>query len=665
MNEDQKITYFGEANFRNQQKRFGIKKIDRRKHMYVIGKTGMGKTTLLENLAMQDIQSGEGLAFIDPHGETAYKLLDFVPAHRINDVIYFDPADTAFPIGLNVMENVDPERRHFVASGLMSVFKKIFGPDVWSARMEYILGNTILALLEYPSATLLSINPMLAVKEFRKKVVSSVTDPVVSAFWTQEFAKYTDRFAAEATPAIQNKVGQFTSNPLIRNIIGQVHSTIDMRKIMDEKKIFIVNLAKGRVGEDTARLLGAMIVTKLYLAAMSRVDTVDESKRSDFYLYVDEFQNFATESFANILSEARKYRLSLLLAHQYMAQLAEEVRDAVIGNVGTMLSFRVGAEDAEFLEKEFGPDFMATDIVNLGFAQVYLKLMIDGIASRPFSASTLPPIKSESPSSFREQIIDASRKNYGKTRAEVEATISETLAAMDSDMKKTDKPGAPEGAVSSAFSAGATRPAMTMYDATCIVCGKKTQVPFQPDPNRPIFCKEHIGLAGQYKSPPAPPQARNFSAPPNNFPRPEPRAETPRPAEGGYVERRPPEARREEVRPMSLKELEQPARNASPAGNASRSDAGGRPAQRNFNAPRPAQRMEQPFKKNDNLAALREALKKSLAAQNGTREEKEETPPEKPKEPPKQEIQNKPEPPKQEPIKPSNGTIRPGERIEL
>src|SRR3989344_3572981 len=279
VNDDQKINYFAEANFRNQKKKFGIKKIDRRKHMYIIGKTGMGKTTLLENLAMQDIVNGEGLAFIDPHGDTASKLLDFVPEERIKDVIYFDPADTDFPIGFNVMETVDPERRHFVASGLMSVFKKIFGPDVWSARMEYILGNTVLALLEYPDSTLLSINPMLAVKEFRKKVVDNVKDPVVKAFWTQEFAKYTERFAAEATPAIQNKVGQFTSNALIRNIVGQHTSSFDMRDIMDNRKILIVNLAKGRVGEDAAYLLGAMVVTKLYLAAMSRVVIKEEKNR--------------------------------------------------------------------------------------------------------------------------------------------------------------------------------------------------------------------------------------------------------------------------------------------------------------------------------------------------------------------------------------------------
>lgn len=579
MQDDQKITYFGEANFRNQLKRFGIKKTDRRKHMYVLGKTGMGKTTLLENLAMQDIQSGEGLAFIDPHGETAYKLLDFVPKERINDVIYFDPADTEFPIGLNVMENVDPDRRHFVASGLMAVFKKIFGPDVWSARMEYILGNTILALLEYPESTLLAINPMLAVKEFRRKVVESVTDPVIKAFWTQEFAKYTERFAAEATPAIQNKVGQFTSNPLIRNIIGQKKSTIDMRKIMDEKKILIVNLAKGRVGEDTARLLGAMIVTKLYLAAMSRVDILDESQRSDFFLYVDEFQNFATESFANILSEARKYRLSLILAHQYMAQLAEEVRDAVIGNVGSIMSFRVGAEDAEFLEKEFGPEFMVTDIVNLGFAQIYLKLMIDGVASRPFSATTLPPIKNDA-EAFRGEITQASRKNYGLPRADVEKKINQWISEMDSVSDKRPQTQKTDERMD-ARQQFSQRLQTTLYDAVCAVCGKNTQVPFPPDPNRPVFCKEHIGFAGQHKEYMV---ARKGDQRMEDSQRiGERRYPSFRPREGQFVTR-PVE------KTTSLKDIES-----------------GRPSHQNVG-------FRQPFKKPDNLQVLREALKKSIGA---------------------------------------------------
>ncbi len=479
--------------------------------MYIIGKTGMGKTTLLENMAVQDIQNGEGIAFVDPHGDTAERLLDFVPKERINDVIYFNPSDISSPVAFNVMENVDPERRHLVADGLMGVFKKIW-TDVWSARMEYILNNAILALLEYPDATILGINQMLINKDFRKKVVEHITDPVVKAFWTQEFAKYTDKYAAEATPAIQNKIGQFVSNPLIRNIVGQSKSAFDIRRAMDEKKIIIVNLSKGLVGEDNSRLIGAMLITKLYLAAMSRVDIL-EPERKDFFLYVDEFQNFASESFASILSEARKYRLSLILTHQYVAQMKEEVRDAVFGNVGTTVTFRVGAEDAELLEKEFSPEFMVEDIVNLGFANIYLRLMIDGVASHPFSAKTLPPIQ-QLEHSFKNEIIEASRKNYGTSRAAVEEAVQKMMEDFGSDAQARLPDGqAPrERRPERSFVAAgvAAKPAVPLYDAVCTVCGKKTQVPFPPDPARPVFCKEHIGMAGRFKQAFTRPSAGEF-----------------------------------------------------------------------------------------------------------------------------------------------------------
>jgi type IV secretory pathway TraG/TraD family ATPase VirD4 len=381
------IIFFGKTTFRNKRKKFGIKLDDRRRHFYVIGKTGVGKTSLMENMAIQDLQNGNGIGFIDPHGEAAEKLIDFVPSNRINDVVYFNPADLSHPIAFNVMENVDPSHRHLISSGLMGVFKKIW-PDVWSARMEYILNNAILALLEYPDSTLLGINRMFADPGFRKKVVDNVTDPIVKNYWTQEYAKYSQQYESEATGAIQNKIGQFISNPLIRNIVGQTKSTIDIRKIMDEKKIFIVNISKGRIGEDNSKLLGSLVITKLQLAAMSRVD-VPEEERKDFFLYVDEFQNFATSSFVTILSEARKYRLSLTLGHQYIAQMEEPVRDAVFGNIGTLISFRVGPEDAEFLEKEFSPEFSATDLVNLPKYNIYVKLMIDGLTSNPFSAETV------------------------------------------------------------------------------------------------------------------------------------------------------------------------------------------------------------------------------------------------------------------------------------
>ena len=421
--EDNKVTYFAQTDSRNRRTPFGIKRRDRSRHMYVIGKTGMGKSTLLENMAIQDIQNGEGVAFIDPHGGTAEKLLEYVPENRIKDVLYFAPFDMEHPISFNVMEDVGIDRRHLVVNGLMSTFEKIW-EDMWSARMAYILNNTLLALLEYPGSTLLGINRVLSDKEYRKKIVENVKDPSVKSFWVDEFGKYTDKYAAEATPAIQNKVGQFTSNPLIRNIIGQSASSFDIRKIMDEKKIFIINLSKGRVGEGNANLLGSMLITKIYLAAMSRADASagELHKLPNFYLYVDEFQSFANKSFADILSEARKYKLNLTIAHQYIEQMEEEVRDAVFGNVGTMVAFRVGAYDAEVLEKEFAPQFTLEDIVNLGIHQIYLKLMIDGVGSTPFSATTMAPIEAQTVS-FKEQIIDSSRKNFGAPRATVEENI--------------------------------------------------------------------------------------------------------------------------------------------------------------------------------------------------------------------------------------------------
>ena len=470
------ITFFGETTFRNARRRFGIKRDDRRRHLYTIGKTGMGKTVLLKNMAIQDIQSGEGMGFIDPHGEASEELLSFVPQDRIKDVVYINPADMEYPIAFNVMEDVDVEHRHLVASGLMSVFKKIW-PDVWSARMEYILNNTILALLEYPGSTLLGVNRMLSDPAYREEVVSKVQDPVVKAFWTQEFARYTQRFEVEATAAIQNKVGQFISNPLIRNIVGQSESSIDMRDIMDGQKILIANISKGRVGEDNSRLLGALITTKLQLAAMSRVD-VPESERKDFFLYIDEFQNFATESFINILSEARKYRLALTLSHQYVEQLEDGVKEAVFGNVGTIVSFRVGAEDAEFLEKEFSPEFLAQDFVNLGKYNIYAKLMIDGLAGRPFSAEGLAPFPEEAQSN-RDAIIAYSRQRYGTPLAEVEEKIATWSEAMDTR----------SAAASAVVSSNPSSQQQQLYDARCATCGKDTKVVFEPDGKRPIYCK--------------------------------------------------------------------------------------------------------------------------------------------------------------------------------
>lgn len=420
----EEITFFAKTDARGKNVPFGIKAKDRTRHVYVIGKTGMGKSTLLENMAIQDIKNGNGLAFIDPHGQTAEMLLDYIPESRKDDVLYFAPFDVANPVSFNVMEDVGIERRHLVVSGLMSVFKKIW-VDAWSARMEYILTNTLMALMEYPDSTLLGVNRMLSDKVYRKKVIDNIKDPSVKSFWVDEFLKYNEKYMQEAGDAIKNKIGQFTANPLIRNIIGQPKSSFDIREIMDKKKILIMNLSKGLVGESNANLLGSMLTTRIYLAAMSRADMGQEEMRNapNFYFYVDEFQSFANATFANILSEARKYKLNLTIAHQYIEQMEEEVRDAVFGNVGTLITFRVGPFDAEVLETVFTPKFLAPDIVNLGFTQIYLSLMIDGIGSQPFSATTLPPIAPPS-ITCKEMVIHRSRQQFSKLRGDVERAIN-------------------------------------------------------------------------------------------------------------------------------------------------------------------------------------------------------------------------------------------------
>jgi len=360
---------------------------------------------------------------MDPHGSAIDVLIDYIPEHRVQDVAYFAPFDTDFPMSFNVMEAVDPDKRHLVVAGLMASFKKIW-VDAWSARMEYILSNTLLALLEYPGATLLGVNRMLAEKDYREDVIKYITDSSVKAFWIDEYGKWDPRYAREAGAAIQNKIGQFTSNPLIRNIVGQQKSSIDFRDIMDNQKILLVNLSKGLIGESNGNLLGGMLITKLYLAAMSRADVGagNLQKLPNFFFFVDEFQNFANESFADILSEARKYKLNLTVAHQYVEQMEEQVSAAIFGNVGTMITFRIGATDAEVFEKQFAPTFTAEDIVNLGKFQIYLSLMIDGIGSRPFSARTLAPIDKPGPS-MRQHVIAHSRANFAQPRQDVEQRI--------------------------------------------------------------------------------------------------------------------------------------------------------------------------------------------------------------------------------------------------
>jgi CxxC-x17-CxxC domain-containing protein len=531
MTEDE-ITIFGETTFRNRFRRFGIKMDDRRRHMYFIGKTGMGKSTILENMIVEDIRAGKGVAVVDPHGDLAEKIIDYIPSGRVNDMIYFNPADIDYPIAFNVVEHVEPHLRHLVASGLIGVFQKLWA-DSWGPRLEYILRNAILAVLDYPGSTLLAVTRMLSDKAFRKKVVEKIQDPVVKSFWVNEFAGYANNFASEAVSPIQNKVGQFLSSSLIRNIVGQVKSTIDLRKVMDEGKILIMNLSKGRIGEDNSALLGSMMITKIQLAAMSRVE-IPEPERRDFYLYVDEFQNFATESFANILSEARKYRLNLVLAHQYIEQLNETVQAAVFGNVGTLVVFRVGAADAEILEPEFMPVFTKEDIVNLPKYEIYLKLMIDGIASEPFSARGLPPLYGSEITGNRDKAIKISRERYAKERK----TVEEKIMRWHESIEETDKgdtkfrskgkgplparkpperetaalPARPEAraaetgpksvfgeAPAAARSEAPAADSIYRFETVCFRCGQPARTSFKPDGIRPVYCRDCLSVAKQEK----------------------------------------------------------------------------------------------------------------------------------------------------------------------
>jgi hypothetical protein len=420
------LTVLGESVFHGQRMHCGIRTDDRRRHVYIIGKTGMGKSTLLENMIFADIISGKGIGVIDPHGDLIEAILRFTPKNRSNDVVLFDPADRDYPISFNMLEAPDPNQRPLVASGLMSVFTKLW-PEAFSGRMEHILRNTLLALLENEGSSMLGILRMFGDDAFRDKIVSHVTDPVVKSFWETEYAGWSDKYRTEAVAAIQNKIGQLLTTPLIRNIVGQVKSTLDIRHAMDTGKIVLVNLSKGKLGEDTSAFLGSMLVTKFQIDAMSRAD-IPEKDRKDFYLYVDEFQNFATKSFATILSEARKYRLSLTMAHQYVGQLTigqndTSLRDAVFGNVGSMVSFQVGSDDAEDLSLQFEEMVSPKDILSLPKYHAYIRLMIDGIPSKPFSVATLPPPVFEQDEGRIDVLRQLSRERYAQKRADVEEKI--------------------------------------------------------------------------------------------------------------------------------------------------------------------------------------------------------------------------------------------------
>ena len=529
---DKSITIFAETTFRNERRRFGIKEDDRRRHMYLIGKTGMGKSTVLENMIVEDIRNGKGVAVVDPHGDLAEKIIEYIPADRINDVIYFNPADMEYPIAFNVVEQVEPHLRHLVASGLIGVFQKLWA-DSWGPRLEYILRNAILAILDYPGSTLLGVTRMLSDKVFRKKVIAKIQDPVVKAFWVNEFAGYADKFASEAVSPIQNKVGQFLSSSLIRNIVGQVKSSINMREIMDEGKILIMNLSKGRIGEDNSSLLGSMMITKIQLAAMSRVD-IPENERQDCYLYIDEFQNFTTDSFANILSEARKYRLDLIMANQYIEQLGDVVKAAVFGNIGTLIVFRVGATDAEELVKEFTPTFVEEDLVSLPKYEMYLKLMINGIASDPFSARGLAPLSPEEKTGNVEKVIKVTRERYAKERNIVEDKImrwhendggedekekiiqrridgstpakksvekivfmKRPLEAIVVEKKSVEKIAVEVQKVRAEEKKESSK--NREFEIVCSRCSRLTKISFQPDGIRPVYCKDCLSFLREEK----------------------------------------------------------------------------------------------------------------------------------------------------------------------
>src|SRR5215471_6494507 len=384
---DNQITYFAQTNFRNERKAFGIKKVDRRAHMYVVGKTGTGKSTLLETLILQDIENGEGLALLDPHGDLVEKVLREVPDKRKGDLIYFNVPDRGNALGFNPLEKVAPEKRSLAASGLLDAFKKIWA-DSWGPRLEHILRNAFLALLDQPEATLADVLRLLDDLTFRREICSRVYNSQVRDFWLREYENYPIRLRAEAIAPIQNKVGAFLTDPVLNRILTQKRSDFDLRHVMDEGKILLINLAKGKIGADASSLLGALLVTQIGLAGLSRADVPEETRR-DFYLYLDEFQNLATLSLANMLSELRKYRVNMVLSHQYLSQLDPQVKDAILGNTGTIISFRLGLTDAEMLAGEFYPFFSARELINLPNYHIYLRLMIDGVVSQPFSAGTL------------------------------------------------------------------------------------------------------------------------------------------------------------------------------------------------------------------------------------------------------------------------------------
>ncbi|MEK7085205.1 MAG: type IV secretion system DNA-binding domain-containing protein, partial [Patescibacteria group bacterium] len=418
------VCFFGRTNYvaALEEKRFifGIKRADRRRHMYIVGKSGVGKSKLFELLARQDVAYNQGLCVIDPHGDTVQAILDYIPEERIKDVVIIDPSDSKFPVSFNPLQNVDPEMKHQLTQGLIEVLEKQFGAN-WTPRLEHVFRFTVLALLDYPNATMRGMISMLTDREYRQRVVDYITDDMVKRFWAVEFADWSEKFDTEAIIPLVNKLGQFLSDPLLRNIFAQKENKIDLKDIMNNRKILLINLSKGKLGEENSSFLGSMFITKIKQAGMSRAD-IPERDRVDFYLYVDEFHNLVTETFENLFSEARKYSLCLIVAHQYMQQLLPSVQATVLGNSGTLVIFRVGGEDAKRLEAEMTPIFKAKDMINLGMQEFYIKMTIDGNTYDPFSAETLK-VLSAAHQSNREKIIQWSRAHYAVPVDEVKKAI--------------------------------------------------------------------------------------------------------------------------------------------------------------------------------------------------------------------------------------------------
>lgn len=415
--------YIAEREIWGQKTLFGISAADHQHHVYIIGKTGSGKTTLLRNMLIQHIAHGHGVGLLDPHGDLAGEILNHIPSWRTDDLIHFDPGDAEYPIGFNPLANVPPDDRHLVASGIVGAFKSIWR-DSWGARLEYILYNAIAALLDSTNVSLLGVNRLLIDAAYRGWVVRQIRDPFVREFWLGEYENYDDRFQREAIAPIQNKVGQFLLSPLIRNILGQVKNKVSIPLAMNRGQVFVANLAKGRLGEDKSNLIGSLLVTQFHLAAMQRVNLPQED-RLPFYLFIDEFQSFSTDSFVSILAEARKYGLCLILSHQYVDQVPLPIRQAVFGNVGTLISFRVGHTDAEALQSEFGEEFVADQFVDLNPHHIFISAMENGISRVPFRAASLPPV--ENRNERKDPLTARSRERFATPRAEIEEKIRRWL----------------------------------------------------------------------------------------------------------------------------------------------------------------------------------------------------------------------------------------------